>query len=281
MFRLHRILKASALLAAAVLCTALSAQDIKVAVREPQGDVDKNLLEMVTSQFTTVISNTKGFQLFDRANVEQVVGEHVFQSDEFLVPSKEREGRELGQFKGADLVVTTKLSLYGNDLNIACQVQDIVSNEVVASSTRLVGSVDTRVVMDASKSLMEELLKKLNTKLSGGLHRGEPLPPLAGLDEEIKSILMENRGAPKWNKAKETATLEVDLSSVALAENRQHGALIYRVSGRVRFILDGAGVNVELEPFTEVSPELMKKRIKAQIQPKVNNIIRDLLSQLN
>jgi hypothetical protein len=210
-----------------------------------------------------------------------VVGEHVFQSDEFLVSAKEREGRELGQFKGADLVVATRLSAYGDELQIACQVQDIVSNEVVGSGTRLIEGVSAKAVRDASRSLMEELLKNLNSKLSGGLKRGEPQSPLAGLDDEIRAILMDNRSIPKWNKAKGTAALEVDLGSVALAENRQHGALMYRVTGSVRVILDGAGVAVQLEPFTEVSKELIRKKIKDQVQAKVNGIIRDLLSQLD
>jgi hypothetical protein len=281
MLGLRNILNAPAAFAAVFLCSALAAQDLKVAVREPAGDVDRGLLEIVASQLTSAISNARGFQLFDRANIEQVVGEHAFQSDEFLVSSKEREGRELGQFKGADLVVTTRLSVYGGDLQISCQAQDIVSNEVVASGTRIIEGVSARVVGEASRSLMEELLKNLNSKLSGGLRRGEPLSPLAGLEGEIKAILMENRSVPKWNRAKETTVLEIDLGSVVLAENRQHGAPMFRVTGSVRFILDGAGVTLELEPFTEISRELIRQKIKAQVQARVNGVIRDLLSQLD
>jgi hypothetical protein len=209
------------------------------------------------------------------------VGEHAFQSDEFLVSSKEREGRELGQFKGADLVVTTRLSVYGGDLQISCQAQDIVSNEVVGSGTRLVEGVSARAVGDASRSLMEELLKNLNKKLSGGLRRGEQPAPLAGLEGEIRAILMDSRSVPKWNKAKQTAALEIDLASVVLAENRQHGAPMFRVTGSVRFVLDGAGAALELEPFTEISRELIRQKIKAQVQAKVNGVIKDLLSQLD
>jgi hypothetical protein len=281
MHRLNNILKAPAVLAVLLLCSALAAQDLKVAVREPAGDVDRGLLEIVSSQLTAAISSARGFQLFDRANIEQVVGEHAFQSDEFLVSAREREGRELGQFKGADLVVTTKLSMYGGDLHISCQAQDIVSNEVVGSETRLVEGVSARTVGEASRSLMEELLKNLNGKLSGGLRRGEPLSPLAGLQGEIKAILVDNRSVPKWNKVKETAVLEIDLASVSLAENRQHGAPMFRVTGSVRFVLDGAGAALELEPFTEISRELIRQKIKAQVQARVNGVIRDLLSQLD
>jgi hypothetical protein len=279
--RLRNVLNAPAVLAAALLCSALAAQDLKVAVREPAGDVDGALLEIVSSQLTAAISNARGFQLFDRANIEQVVGEHAFQSDEFLVSTKEREGRELGQFKGADLVVTTRLSVYGGDLQISCQAQDIVSNEVVGSGTRLVEGVSAKAVGEASRSLMEELLKNLNKKLSGGLKRGEQPHALAGLEDEIKAILVENRSVPKWNKVKEAAALEIDLASVALAENRQHGTPLYRVTGSVRFIMDGAGAAIELEPFTEVGQELIRQKIKAQVQTKVNGVIRDLLSQLD
>jgi len=280
MFNPHSILKAPAILAM-VFCSVLAAQDLKIAVREPIGEVDPNLLQMVASQFTATITKAKGFQLFDRANIDQVVGEHVFQSNEFLVSAKEREGRELGQFKGADLVVSTRLSMYEGDLQISCQMQDIVSNEVVGSATKLVQGVSAKSVGEASAALMEELLKGLNSKLSGGLRRGEPLAPLAGLEDGIKRILLNNRSISKWNKVKENSALEVDLASVVLAENREYGALLYRVSGTVHFILDSAGVDIELEPFTEASRELIQQKIKAQMQPKVNGIIRDLLAQLD
>jgi len=280
MFTLNNIFKTPAVIAA-VFCSVLAAQDLKVAVREPIGEVDPNLLQMVASQFTATITKTKGFQLFDRANIDQVVGEHAFQSNEFLVSSKEREGRELGQFKGSDLVVSSRLSMYEGELQISCQMQDIVSNEVVGSATRLVEGVSARLVREASSSLMEELLKGLNSKLSGGLRRGEPLSPLAGLDDGIKRILLNNRSIPKWNKIKENSALEVDLASVTLAENREYGAVMYRVSGPVRFILGGAGVDIDLEPFTEISREQIQQKIKAQLQPKLNGILRDLLAQLD
>jgi len=278
MFKPNRIPKAPAILAM-VFCSALAAQDLKIAINQPIGKVDPNLVEIVASQFTATITKAKGFQLFDRANIEQALSEHAFLRDESLVSSKEREGRELGQFKGADLVVTTKLSMYEGDLQISCQMQDIVTNEVVGSATRSVEGVSAKSVREASASLMEELLKNLNIKLSGGLRREEPLAPLAGLEDGIKRILLNNKSIAEWNKVKESRALEVDLSSVVLAEDRRYGASMYKVSGTLHFRLDGAGVDIELEPFTETSKELIQQKIKAQVQPKANGIIRDLLTK--
>jgi hypothetical protein len=272
--------KAAAVLAAAILCTALAAQDFKVAMTEPTGKVDAALCEMVATQLAAAITKTDGFLLFDRANIDQVVGEHAFQNDTSLVSPTERIGRELGQFKGADLVVTTKLSMYGRDLQMASQVQDIVSNEVVASGTRLVEGAATRQVMDAALALMGELLKDINNRLSGGLRRAEPPTPLSGLDETLRRTLLDDRSVSKWAKRKDTAALQVDLSMVSLAESRQLGALAYRASGSVRFLLGPASTSIEIEPVVETSHELLRQKIRAQLQPRAKDIIKALLAQL-
>jgi hypothetical protein len=81
--------------------------------------------------------------------------------------------------------------------------------------------------------------------------------------------------------------LEVDLSGVTLNENRQFGTPTYRVSGTVHFFLsdsesgNNSGADLELEEFTEMSKDLVHKKIKSQLQPKIINIIRELLSGLD
>jgi hypothetical protein len=286
MFRLRSILNAPAVLAAALLCSALAAQDLKVDVRPPTGDVSKSYLDMVEREFKSVITGTsiKRFRLFQERQIARSVGAIAAQSDRQFA---DRESRELRKANGADLWVESNLSLVdGFDLQIYCEVIDIVSNELVASGTRLArvsGGADSARIREKSRELMEDLLKQLNSNLAGGLkaRREGPKDPLAGMDEEIRRMLMANTFIAKWNKLKQTAALEVDLSTVALEQDWQYGVQIYDVSGSVRFILDGAGAAIELEPFSVASADLVKSKIKAQVEPKVNGVIRELLSQLD
>jgi hypothetical protein len=282
MFRLRSAITAPAALAALLLCPGLAAQDLSVSVREPRGDVNRDIKADVVEYFKEAISGTKGFSLhlFDDDSMTGVVDEGEKQKNARLVlnPAGSRDTKDIN-IKEADLMVDTTLAVTGGGaLRINCQIRDRVSSEVLGAGNRVVNQLDDRIIREQSMSLMSEMLRRAGGKLSGGVEdRRNPKGPLDGLEGELKLVLTSNNLLPKWNSVKQS--LEVQTVNVTLAENRQYGTLLYRVGGSVGFVLDGGEHVFAIEPFTESNGELIRKKIKDQVQPKANAIIRDLLSQ--
>ncbi|MDR2697871.1 MAG: penicillin-binding protein activator LpoB [Holophagales bacterium] len=272
-------------------CGCLAAQEISIAVLEPVGGRDaRNHASLVRNQIVQTITGTKGFQLMDRARTDQILREHDFQRNTGLISSD--QARELGKMLGVDYIVTSELNKHDDDLEISCQALDIVTGRVVASGSGLVEEVTAKSIMESTQDLMGSLLKSLNTNVSGAARRGSSGGSsennmLSGLDDEIRTIVANNRSIPKWNINRNNYMLEVDLSGVTLNENRQFGIPTYRVSGTVHFFLsdsesgNNSGADLELEEFTEMSKDLVHKKIKSQLQPKIINIIRELLAGLD
>ncbi|MCL1894282.1 MAG: hypothetical protein FWG02_08635 [Holophagaceae bacterium] len=282
MFKLANKLKAFALLV--TLCSCLSAQDIKVAVVQPGGS--EGLLEernLVRDQLATAITGTKGFQLFDRVNTDKIMIEHFdVRTTGLFGPN---EARALGSFKGVDYLIFSELSmLQDGAIRIVIQGVNVETAHIAGSENRLVSNPTSELIMYATRDLMSGLLKKLIENAPGTVvPPGQVHPLLVGLDNEIRRLLINNRSNPKWNSNKTSYELEVDLLEVNVEENRQYRTS--RVTGRITFIVtDATGksatAELDLVAFTEMGKELVQKKIREQVQPKINNIIKDLLDGL-
>jgi hypothetical protein len=287
-------LKAITWFLAAIFSFCLAAEDHKVAIIEPTGGRNvRNQISLVRNQFVEVITKTRGFQLMDRARTDQILKEHNFQRATGLLSSN--EARELGKMLGVDLIFTSELTMLEYELEISCQVLDIVTGRVVASGSQVIEEMRTKQIREASQELMEELLKGINKSLPGGLQRGQlsavggntAITRFPGLDIEIRSAFMDNASNAKWNNNKANYMLEVDLSNVILSENRESGFSVFRVTGTIHFTLSDTKANADasaslpVEEFSEMSMDLIRNRIKSQVQPKVPTLIRTLLSKLD
>jgi hypothetical protein len=145
--------------------------------------------------------------------------------------------------------------------------------------------------MEVCRDMAAEMLKTANRNLSGGLDRDRrtdrPGPALPGLGAELGRMIMNSKSNAKWNRGKAGYSLEVDLAGVTVSENRQFGTPVYSVGGTISVMLtdsasgDTVGADVEIDRFTEMSDDLICDAIKKQMQPKVNDIIRELLSGLD
>jgi len=285
-------LKALGWLAAILLCSYVGAQDYSVAIIEPTGNRDvRNQIPLVRNQFIETITKTRGFKLLDRARTDQIVREHQFQRTSGLISTS--EARELGKMLGVDWIFASELTMYDGELEINCQVLDIVTGQVVGAKVAQVSTITAKAIREESEDLMIELLKAINTKMPGGMQRmvtgagGGSQSLLPGLDVEIRNSLLNNRSNAKWNSNKGNYMLEVDLSNVIIAENRQFGASVHKVTGTIHFTLSDtenghdSSADFVLAEFTEMGMDLIRNKIKAQIQPKIIDIIRELLSGLD
>jgi TolB-like protein len=299
MFKLQHALKALTLCLATFFCAGLAAQDIQIAVFEPNGARDvRQQFSAVRNVFIQTITNTKGFRVMDRARTDQIVSEHNFARTSGLVSPS--EARELGKMLGVDLILSTDLTKHPDELEVSCQVLDIVTGEVVGAGTESIDlPTSTREIREKSQDLMEDLLKNLNRKLSAGLNRAPSggasgsasgntaKSMLSGLEEEIARAIKNYRGNALWNRKKTGYTVEVDLSGVNIRENRQHGSAVHIVSGTVAvtFInsesLDEVGKDLKIEQFTEMGKELVQKKIMGQVEPKISSLVKELLFDID
>jgi hypothetical protein len=222
-----------------------------------------------------------GFQVFDRANTDQIMDEHyqVRRSGHF----SEDEARGLGEFKGADFVITSELTLLSDGaLRITAQALSIVSSRVVGFGNKLVETPSSKNIMEASRDLCQDLMKGMLRQVPG-MNDADAQSMTGDLEGEIRRALMNNKSIPKWNINKNAYTLEIDLSGLTVEENREFGSS--RVSGRIYFSLtddngNSGSADLEIKPFTEMGKTLIQRKIREQVQPKTTIVIRDLLSDM-
>jgi hypothetical protein len=281
----HNLLIAPAALAAVFCARPAAADDLKIAISEPRSSEElREEAKLLKDQFNSTISKSRGFQVFDRANISHIMGEHEEVRKSGHYPDE--EARALGEFKGADFVVTSELTTLGDGaIRITAQALSIVTARVVGSENKLVETPSSKSIREASLGVMEELLKQVNVSMSGRNAADAPEGVLENLRSEIHRVFANNKSIPKWAANKKNYALDVDLSGVRVAENRQYGTA--RVTGRIYFTLtdgqngNGGGAELELQPFTEMGKTLIQKKIREQVQQKSNVIIRNLLAELD
>jgi len=263
-------------------CAGLIADDLKVAIREPRCSEElKEEAKLIKDQFNTIITKAMGFQVFDRANTDQIMDEHdqVRRSGHF----SEDEARALGEFLGADFVITSELTLLSDGaIRITAQALSIVSSRVVGSGNKLVEEPSSKTIMKACQDLCQDLMKSM-LKQVPGMDSTDAKSMMGDLESEIRRVLLNNKSIPKWNVNKNAYALEIDLSGLTIEENRE--SRTSRVSGRIYFTLTDDKGNVgeaelEIKSFTEMGKRLIQKKIREQVQPKAAVVIRDLLSEL-
>jgi len=283
MFRLHSILKVPAILAMSLICSGLAAQEFTVAVLKPNGDADETRKQLVVGKFEEVLNSERAQQMgFGIATREQNAMEQTKgEIDTVKNPMfNQEEVTDEGNWSGASLNLITTVNMLDDGVSISCRMNHIKLNKTVATMSRSVKGISTTAIELASMNLMEDILKRANSNLKGGIDNfGKPQNPLDSLEAEITRTLKGYTAVPKWNTSKNE--VKVDLTSVKLTRDSAYGgAVTYTVTGGVKIELaNNAEVYVPLTRFVESSHELIRKKIMDQIQPKVPGIVKDLISQ--
>jgi len=277
MFKLHNHLRAPALMAAALFCASLAADDIKIGIQSMDLEKDVsgnktllNWIPTVRGAFSSVISATQGFQQFipSALDKERVIKQRkeVEQSGHYSADT----GKELGEFKDSDYLLTFELSAPSDEeILVVARVRDQQTFEVAASGQVIVTSPSTQSVNFSCQDLMTQLLSQLNAKMSG---RSRPINQFlqTGIADEIQRLITNN----PLNTQKKRPNL--DLSGLSVNVNREFGTT--KVSGYIRFTSGAALYELDIKPFTLVSgnDDLVKEKVKAQVRADVGNIINTL-----
>lgn len=144
-----------------VLClsmTVVAQNQIKrVAILETvdkEGTVSYMKLLQFRSNLTTAITNTEGYEGYDRADLEQIIGEHNFQRTGLV---SDADIKKIGEFTGAQYVLIAEAAIDGTDMFITAKIIDVESARVLRNSNQLMGT-SAAEMQEGSKKVAADLL---------------------------------------------------------------------------------------------------------------------------
>lgn len=144
-----------------VLClsmTAVAQNQIKrVAILEvvdKLGAVSYLKLLQFRSNLTSAITNTEGYEGYDRVDLEQIIGEQNFQRTGLV---RDADIKKIGEFTGAQYVLIAEATIDGTDMFITAKIIDVESARVLRNSNQLMG-ISASEMQEGSKKVAAELL---------------------------------------------------------------------------------------------------------------------------
>jgi len=108
--------------------TAAHAQEArKVAVFDPAGTVDKDLLEIVREEISSGVVNTKGYTVLERQLISKVLEENKFQASGLV---SDAQVSDIGKLMGADYVFVSTISKLGDNYFISCKMIEVTTARI-------------------------------------------------------------------------------------------------------------------------------------------------------
>ena len=133
--------KSLTLLMALVMGLSAMAQIKRIAILETIDKEDKvpyAVEVMVRSNLTKVISNTPGYEGYDRVNISQIMDEHEFERTGMV---NEEQIRRLGEISGADFILVSEAVKFdgSNDIFVAAKILNVVTAKTESEENKLMG----------------------------------------------------------------------------------------------------------------------------------------------
>jgi len=311
MFKLHKLLKAAAFMAAGLASAGLLADDIKVAVHPPR--CLENLADSaitVMSAFEDAISKERGVSLCVGTNEtyrEPITDLRSLQKDDTIFNA---EALKVPYYSVADFLITSKLVMQSDGvLLIAAHALSIQDALLLGTVQRHVKEISSIAISKACQDLMKELVKNMRTKIPSRLDGG--LPPSVNTDTlttRIQGILKNFSENGFWNVIKPDVytTIKVDFTGLTTRINRVDE--IFVVSGTIKFTIAvrGNGVipavgdykdqikalndlkkdpfnlpyTLEINTIRVINENFIEREIIKQVRENGNAVITGFLSQL-
>lgn len=111
---------------------------------------------MFRSNLTSAISNTAGYEGYDRTDLKEILGEQNFQRTGMV---SDKDIKKIGEFTGAQYVLVAEAVVDGEDMFITAKIIDVETARVVKNSNQLMGT---------SASDMQSGSQKVAADLLGG-----------------------------------------------------------------------------------------------------------------
>jgi len=97
-------------------------EDRKVAVFDPEGSVDKTILEIVREEISSVVVNTPGYTVLERQLINKVLEENKFQASGLV---SDTQVSDIGKRMGADFVFVSTISSLSDNYYISCKMIEV------------------------------------------------------------------------------------------------------------------------------------------------------------
>ncbi len=129
----------------------------RVAILETVDKLDKvsYMLElMFRSNLTTAITQTPGYEGYDRADLKQILGEQNFQRTGLV---SDAQIKKIGEFTGAQYVLIAEATTEGSAMFITAKLIDVESARVIRNANELM-ETDANAMQTGSKNVAKSLL---------------------------------------------------------------------------------------------------------------------------
>lgn len=137
---------------------AATAQTKRIAILETidkEDEVPYAVEVMVRSNLTKVISNTEGYEGYDRVNISQIMDEHDFERTGLV---NEEQIRRLGEIAGADyLLISEAVKFDESNIFITAKILNVESAKTEGSENALMG-MTAQDIQHGCESLANRLL---------------------------------------------------------------------------------------------------------------------------
>lgn len=140
------------ILLSALSLTAFAQSDVKrVAILEivdKMGTVPYIKQLAFRSNLTTAISNTFGYEGYDRVDIQQILGEQNFQRTGWV---RDADIKKIGEFTGAKYVIVAEAVIDGVEMLITAKIIDVETARVMRNSDQLMGTSTAEMKAGSAK----------------------------------------------------------------------------------------------------------------------------------
>ena len=132
----------------------------KVAVFDPAGTVNKDLLEVVREEISSSVVNYKGYTVLERQLINKVMEENRFQESGLV---SDEQVSNIGRLMGADYVIVSTVSALGANYHISCKMIEVATAriEMQSTGTTISGMNDiTQTIQNLVKRMFENNVRQ-------------------------------------------------------------------------------------------------------------------------
>jgi hypothetical protein len=134
------------------------AQDKKVAVFDPAGDVSTNTKAIIREEISSVIVNTPGYAVLERALINKVLEENKFQMSGEVDDS---QIGEIGKKMGANYVFVASINPFDNNFYFSFKMIDVhtarIEKQKTGKTTRGMNNID-EIVQKIVKEMFADMI---------------------------------------------------------------------------------------------------------------------------
>ena len=205
-----------------------TAQNKRIAILETIDKEDKvpyAIEVMVRSNLTKVISNTEGYEGYDRVNISQIMDEHEFERTGLV---DENQIRQLGEIAGADyLLVSEAVKFDESNVFVTAKILNVVSAKTEGSENALMG-MNAADIQRGCESLANRLLGLPDPTVQNQANASNSNAP------SIQQNVQQPEEQPVQIPVTETIKLETPNISLSTSPITRQGRTYYQDGKRLR-----------------------------------------------